>query len=928
MALTIGQMRAGPPIAASTDEPSRRLLFIPSPEIQLSDIARGIGGFSIDGSCAYEFFGRSVSGIGDVNGDGLSDLMVGAYGNDAGGTDAGRAYVIFGETDGNFTPTHAALMGDGSSNVLNDLGAPRTIVGGEGNDTITVSAAGSIAYGGAGNDTIDISAAIIAALIAPMSGLAAKTGLTRIDGGTGLDTIALSGAGVVLDLSLIARQSAMMPSVGSRLASIERVDLTGSGDNSLRLKARDVTDLATPGAYLLNGRAVLMVDGNPGDTVQLVDAQWMQSITSYGFGGTSYEIYVNVQGNATVLVERGVAVSRVSPIDLSLDSIVLGNGGFAINSIGTAAKLGYSVSSAGDVNGDGLDDVIVGAPGTSTGKAYVVFGKTGSTGVELSSVMMGVGGYAITPESSGDLLGTSVAAAGDVNGDGLADILINANGFSNNQGRTYIVFGRTTSTAVELTSVKAGWGGYAVDGPAPTSSFSAVVSGCGDVNGDGVSDLLIGSGKGARLYVVFGSMANKDINLANVASGVGGYAIDLLETGLSTRQTISYAGDVNGDGKADLIVGFPDSGVAGTAGQSFVVFGKASTSRTDLTSVRNGHGGFVINGDAAGDASGSSVSYAGDINGDGLADVLVGAPQGAGTKPGKSYIVFGKADGKAVELSSVASGYGGILIAGGTSDGTSGHSVSYAGDVNGDGIPDVVIGSPGFGFATSGSNDGRAYITMGGVSGVFAKTSIDYMGSAASDIITDGGDLRTIVTSQGSDVVTLFRGGSIAYTGAGDDVIGIGADSITALASPLGVGGNDGQLARIDGGSGIDTIRLMGRDLKLNLTQIANQGGNGLDGGSRIQSIERFDLTGTGKNTLVLHVNDVLDMAGINNFLTEVNRHDVRIDGDSDDSVRLSGGWTKSTFAHSFEGTPYIAWNSNASLATVLVEKGVQVLTI
>lgn len=179
---------------------------------------------------------------------------------------------------------------------------------------------------------------------------------------------------------------------------------------------------------------------------------------------------------------------------------------------------------------------------------------------------------------------------------------------------------------------------------------------------------------------------------------------------------------------------------------------------------------------------------------------------------------------------------------------------------------------------------------------------------------------------QGNDVVALYKGGSVAYTGSGNDVISIGSSVITALASPFGAGGNDGNLTRLDGGAGDDTLRLNVQGLKLDLTQIAHQGGMSVDGGSRIESIERIDITGTGNNTLVMHVNDVLDMAGVNNYFTQ-NRHDMIIDGNKGDTVLLSGGWSKQSYTSNFEWATYRVWLAKTSLAMVLVEQGVGVLT-
>ena len=162
--------------------------------------------------------------------------------------------------------------------------------------------------------------------------------------------------------------------------------------------------------------------------------------------------------------------------------------------------------------------------------------------------------------------------------------------------------------------------------------------------------------------------------------------------------SVSAARDVNGDGFADLIVGASSSDPAAglSAGRSYVVFGKTGGGAVDLSAIAAGSGGFVINGQCGGDWSGGSISAAGDVNGDGLADVVVGANRSdpaAGSDAGCSYVVFGKTGGSAVDLSTIVAGSGGFVINGQYGGDWSGGSVSAAGDVNGDGLADVLVGA-------------------------------------------------------------------------------------------------------------------------------------------------------------------------------------------------------------------------------------------
>ncbi|MEM7055028.1 MAG: hypothetical protein AAF446_10865, partial [Pseudomonadota bacterium] len=179
--------------------------------------------------------------------------------------------------------------------------------------------------------------------------------------------------------------------------------------------------------------------------------------------------------------------------------------------------------------------------------------------------------------------------------------------------------------------------------------------------------------------------------------------------------SVSTAGDFNADGIDDLIVGAPNADVSGSAnaGKSYVIFGSDSglASPLNLDTI-NGQNGIVLNGESAGDYSGRSVSHAGDINGDGIDDLIIGAPGvNYDTKydTGRSYIVFGSASDLPNPLNlSTLNGQNGFVLGGAFEDEASGTSVSRAGDVNGDGIDDLIVGAPRF-----STNTGIAYVLFG-----------------------------------------------------------------------------------------------------------------------------------------------------------------------------------------------------------------------
>jgi hypothetical protein len=471
-----------------------------------------------------------------------------------------------------------------------------------------------------------------------------------------------------------------------------------------------------------------------------------------------------------LLRDHGVALAAVGGL-LAAAPAVAGpepSIGYRISGIETGNWAG-SVSCAGDVNGDGLDDVIVGAryaPPTgevASGRSYVVFGKANSEGIRLAEIEAGVGGFVLRGIDFSDNSGRSVSGGGDINGDMLDDLVIGARGADpggvNGAGEVYVVFGKANGTPVDLADVAAGVGGFVVNGIDENDQAGYSVSITGDVNGDGRDDLIIGaaladplgSSLAGESYVVFGKANGTPVNLSSVTSGVGGFVIRGVNPFDQSGNSVSAAGDVNGDNLEDLVVGAfrADPDQTDDAGTSYVVFGKANGTPVNLSSVMNGSGGFAMIGDQRGDLSGSSVSGAGDVNGDNLDDVLIGAPGGTGSA-GTSYVVFGKADTILVDLAQVENGLGGFSIVGEASGDRSGRSVSDAGDVNGDGMADVIIGAysadpPGR------ENAGASYVVFGKMS----TTEVDLADVAAG---TGGFVLRGIFAGDRSGEVVSGAG--------------------------------------------------------------------------------------------------------------------------------------------------------------------------
>lgn len=346
-------------------------------------------------------------------------------------------------------------------------------------------------------------------------------------------------------------------------------------------------------------------------------------------------------------LEPRIAPAAVPVLELSA---LAGTDGFQINGEAAVERAGFSVSSAGDVNGDGFDDLILSAPyadpnGSSSGATYVVFGKAGGFGAALElSALDGNNGFQINGELASSFSGYRVSAAGDVNGDGFDDLLV---------GGTFVchvVFGKAGGFGPALNlSALDGSNGFEMKSENLADQLGRGVGRAGDVNGDGIDDFIVGateadSGNGAS-FVVFGRLGGFGATLDLLTlNGSNGFKI--RSEGLYDNVGSSVSGgDVNGDGFDDLIIAAYD------AGRSYVVFGKGGGFSAELQLLTlNGSNGFRIIGGAPSDIR--IVGGAGDVNGDGFDDVVIGAPFAApnGLNSGESYVVFGKAGNFAATL--------------------------------------------------------------------------------------------------------------------------------------------------------------------------------------------------------------------------------------------------------------------------------------
>ncbi|MBK8381376.1 MAG: FG-GAP repeat protein [Ignavibacteria bacterium] len=631
-----------------------------------------------NGLGAGDNFGYSVSSAGDVNGDGYSDVIVGAYGYSS---STGRAYIFYGGLIMN-TVADVTMTGESAGDFFG----------------FSVSSAGDV-NGDGYSDVI--------------------VGARWYSSANGKAYIYFGGASMNNTADVIMTGESISDSFGVSVSSAG--DVNGDGYSDVIVGAH--------GYYIGEGigRAYVYFGGASMNNAADVTITGETASNYFGYSVSSAGD-INGDGYSDVIVGAFKYSSDIGRAYIYFGGASMNNTADVTMTGETAGDaFGYPVSSAGDVNGDGYSDVIVGAHGYSslTGRAYIYFG---------GAAMNNIADVTMTGETASNYFGFSVSSAGDLNCDGYSDVIVGARGYSTNTGRAYMFFGGVSMNNIADVTMT---------GETTDNYFGNSVSSAGDVNGDGYSDVIVGawgnSSNTGRVYLYDYFMKNDIVH-------------DLAITGETTSNffgvSVSSAGDVNGDGYSDVIVGAYQYS-SGT-GRAFIYFGGTSM---------NNSADVTMTGEATSNYFGVSVSSAGDVNGDGYSDVIVGA-QNFASGTGRAYIYFGGASMNSTED---------VTMTGETTNNIFGISVSSAGDVNGDGYSDVIVGASGYSSAK-----GRAYIYFGGASmnntadvtmtGQKESTYFGFSVSSAGDLNGDGYS-DVIVGAYGYSDQPTFIGRAYIYFG-------------------------------------------------------------------------------------------------------------------------------------------------------------------
>ena len=627
----------------------------------------------VESNLLNTYMGISVAGAGDVNGDGFSDVIVGAYGYSNGQTNEGAAYVYHGSAGGINTTVAAMVESNQGGALMGNSVSSAGDVNGDGYSDVIVCVS---SYDNGQSD----------------------------EGGAFIYHGSASGINTTIAATIESNQA------GARmgLSGAPAGDINGDGYSDIIIGAmyydNGQTDEGAAFVYAgsasgINTTAIAQLESNQVSALMGCSVACAGDVNGDGFSDLIVGAYSfdNGQSNeGAAFVYHGSA----SGINTASSTIMESNQ--------ASADFGFSVACAGDVNGDGYSDVIVGAylfdnGQTDEGAAFVYHGSASGITTTIAAQL--------EMNQANARMGCSVAGAGDVNGDGYSDVIVGSYLYDNGQsdeGAAFIYHGSAaginTTLAASLESNQFG------------ADLGSYVAGAGDVNGDGYSDIIVA----AFLY----DNGQADEGVAFIyhgsATGINTTASALLECNQATANmgsSVAGAGDVNGDGYSDVIVGAKlfDNGQT-NEGAFFVYHGSATGINTTAAAT--------VESNQANAALGYSVAGAGDVNGDGYSDIIVGAIfyTNGQSNEGGAFIYHGSAIG----INTTPA----LILENNIANALMGNAVSSAGDVNGDGYSDVIVGA--LNYTNGQSNEGAFFLYQGSATGINATAAATAESNQAS----------------------------------------------------------------------------------------------------------------------------------------------------------------------------------------------------
>lgn len=709
--------------------------------------------WTVSGASPTESFADSVAAAGDVNNDGYDDVIIGGEQYDL---NTGRAYVYHGASGGLSTAVATTLTGVDFDNCFGSVVAGAGDVNNDGYDDVLVGAPGRVYTDEGGAYLFHGSSSGVSSSPA--------TTFAGIEEGDRLGYAALSPAGdlnadgyddvLVTAWKHDAGTGRVLLFYGSStgISSSTSDSLSGVASDGFGWSTaaagdmnRDGYDDVIIGALGVNsgvGQAYVFLGGSSGISA-VPDTTLDGEVLGVGFGrAVSGAGDVNGDGYRDVLVasygygalEGWAAVYHGGPTGVSSTASTTFYEGIADEGLAVA------LSGAGDLNGDGFDEVIIGTAGYGEdGKSRALIYSGSATGASSTA--------SVTYEAEGyeDGYGRAVSRAGDVDQDGFDDIIIGAWQYDAGTGRAYVYHGSPGGPAASATTT--------FTGTPVGANFGYAVSGAGDVDNDGYDDVLIGEyGYDfcmGRVYVYHGSLAGLSTTASVVLTGeVGpGYF----------GEGLGRAGDVNQDGYADVIIsaggyGTPTTWSSEHEGRVYVYYGSPG----GLSAANN----TALTGTDTHQYFGAAVSSACDVNGDGYDDVVVG------TSPfyshgGLAFVYHGAAGGI---LTTPAAQLDGTEY-----DDEFGESVSCAGDLNQDGYDDIVIGA-----GADGYYQGRIYVYYGSAAGVPTTGATPIYGPA-SETSYFGRALAGAGDVNGDGYDDLIVGGYLADSSTGQAYVFLGS---------------------------------------------------------------------------------------------------------------------------------------------------------